>query len=98
VRAPHTGKGYDYDGFGRATGAATLTRFYAFDLLVHRWDLARTLGQETTWTEEELDRVERTLDGFGEHLYDEGVCKPGVEAPADAPRRVRLLARMGRRI
>ncbi|GAA1639340.1 maleylpyruvate isomerase family mycothiol-dependent enzyme [Georgenia ruanii] len=87
----------EFDGvFGRVTVADTLARFYGFDLLVHRWDLARAHGLEVAWTVDELDRVERALDGFGEHLYDDGVCRAGVTAPADAPRHVRLLARMGR--
>ncbi|MCW2851955.1 MAG: hypothetical protein JWM84_1619 [Nocardioides sp.] len=87
----------EYDGyFGRTTVADTLARFYGFDLLVHHWDVARALGRDVTWDDAEMDRIDTALDGFGEHLYGEGVCKPALEAPADAPRQVRLLARMGR--
>ena len=49
-----------------------------------------------TFTEAELDRVESGADGFGEAVYGEGVCRPGVEAPAGASREVRVLARLGR--
>jgi hypothetical protein len=80
----------------RVDGADTLARFYGFDLLVHHWDVARALGRDVTWDDAEMDRIDTALDGFGEHLYGEGVCKPALEAPADAPRQVRLLARMGR--
>ncbi|WP_134741269.1 maleylpyruvate isomerase family mycothiol-dependent enzyme [Nocardioides sp. 503] len=87
----------EYDGyFGRTTVADTLARFYGFDLLVHHWDVARALGRDVVWDEAEMDRIDTALDGFGEHLYAEGICKPPLEAPADAPRQVRLLARMGR--
>jgi uncharacterized protein (TIGR03086 family) len=87
----------EYDGyFGRTTVADTLANFYGFDLLVHRWDLARGLGRDTSYSDAELDLVEATLPGFGEHLYDDGVCAPAVPVPDDAPRQVRLLAVMGR--
>lgn len=89
--------GREYDSvFGRTTIGATLTGFYGFDLLVHRWDLARGLGRDTSYSDAELDLVEATLPGFGEHLYDDGVCAPAVPVPDDAPRQVRLLAVMGR--
>lgn len=87
----------EYDGyFGRTTLADTLANFYGFDMIVHRWDLARALGSDVTWDDAELDRIETALDGFGDALYSEGVCRPAVEVPADAPRQTRLLARMGR--
>ncbi|WP_244931568.1 TIGR03086 family metal-binding protein [Nocardioides sp. W7] len=88
----------EYDGyFGRTTIAATLATFYGFDLLVHRWDLARGLGRDTTFSDAELETIETALAGFGEHLYDDGVCAPAVPVPDDAPRQTRLLAQMGRR-
>jgi uncharacterized protein (TIGR03086 family) len=87
----------EYDSvFGRTTIATTLASFYGFDLLVHRWDLARALGGDTTFTEVEMDVIEAALGGFGEHLYADGVCAPAVPVPDDAPRQVRLLATMGR--
>jgi len=88
----------EYDGyFGRTSVADTLANFYGFDMLVHRWDLARALGQDVTYEDAELDRIEQALDGFGDALYSEGVCQPAIDVPDDAPRQVRLLGRMGRR-
>jgi uncharacterized protein (TIGR03086 family) len=88
----------EYDGyFGRTTVADTLANFYGFDLLVHRWDLARALGRDVTWDDAELDRIEAALDGFGDALYMDGVCKPALDVPAGASRQERALARMGRR-
>lgn len=86
---------YDSD-FGRTTIGATLAGFYGFDLVVHRWDLARGLGRDTSFSEAELDLVEAALPGFGEHLYADGVCGPAVPVPQDASRQVRLLATTGR--
>jgi len=87
----------EYDGyFGRTTVADTLADFYGFDLMVHRWDVGRAFGNDVTWDDAEMDRIETALDGFGDALYTEGVCKPALEPPAGASRQTALLARMGR--
>lgn len=88
----------EYDGFfGRTTLAATLSEFYGFDMLVHRWDVARAVGQDVDWDDAELDRIEQSLDGFGDALYSDGICQPAIAVPDDASRQVRLLGRLGRR-
>ncbi|WNB84408.1 TIGR03086 family metal-binding protein [Cellulomonas sp. ATA003] len=89
-----------FDGFfGPTTVGDTLVRFYVWDMVVHRWDVATAVGAGTgtTFTADELDRVEDGIAGFGDALYVDGICRPGVEAPADADRATRLLARLGRR-
>jgi hypothetical protein len=75
---------------------ASLVQFHLFDVLVHRWDIARAARLDVPFTEAELDRIERGADSFGDALYTVGVCRPGVEAPADADRTTRVLARLGR--
>jgi uncharacterized protein (TIGR03086 family) len=88
----------EYDGFfGRTSVAATLKDFYGFDMMVHRWDLARAVGSDVTWTDAEMDALEANLDQLGDNLYRDGVCRPALEVAADAPRRERILGRMGRR-
>jgi len=88
----------EYDGyFGRTSVAATLKDFYGFDMMVHRWDLARAAGSDVAWTDAEMDSLEANLDHLGDNLYGEGICEPALEAPADASRQQRILARMGRR-
>jgi len=87
----------EYDGyFGRTTVGATLADFYGFDMVVHRWDLARALDRETRFTEDEMDDVERSIAVFGDALYGEGICRPPVSVPADATRQDRLLEVLGR--
>lgn len=87
----------EYDGvFGRTTVGATIVSFYGFDLLVHRWDLAQAADRDERFAEDELDLIESALPTFGEHLYDDGVCKPAVPVAEDADRQARLLARLGR--
>lgn len=90
--------GHEFDGFfGTTTVGETLTGFYGFDLLVHRWDLARAAGVDERFSDAELSAVEASLPGFGEHLYDEGVCAPAIEVGDGADRQTRLLATLGRR-
>lgn len=88
---------HGFDGFfGPTTVGATLRDFYLFDMVVHRWDVARATGVPTTLTDGELDAVEHSADTFGETAYRMGVFRAGVEAPAGADRTARVLARLGR--
>ena len=91
--------GLEYDGyFGRTTVGDSLLRFYGFDLVVHRWDVATAAGLDERIAQDELAFAEACADGFGESLYSEGICRPGVEVSADADRQTRLLARVGRAV
>ena len=86
-----------YEGwFGPTTLAETLSRFYGFDLLVHRWDLATSQGQDADLTDEELDRVEQGIESFGDAMYQPGISAPAITVPDDAPRLHRILGRVGR--
>ena len=86
-----------YDGyFGPTTLGATLEQFYIWDMYVHRWDIARAAGLDAALTEPELDLIEHGADRFGDAIYMDGICRPGVDAPADASRLERVLARLGR--
>lgn len=93
-----------FDGyFGPTTLGATLERFYVFDMLVHRWDVATAVGPSpdlpgTALTDAELDRIDAAATSFGEGLYMDGVCRAGVEAPADSGRQAQVLARLGRQV
>ena len=87
-----------YDGWsGPTTVGATFEQFYVWDMVVHRWDLAREVGADAGLTADEHDRIESGAEGFGPALYADGICRDGVEPPADADRATRLLARLGRR-
>jgi uncharacterized protein (TIGR03086 family) len=87
----------EFDGyFGRTTVEEQLANFYGFDMLVHRWDLGSAVGAPVTFDDDELDRLETAMNGLGDMLYSEGVCKPALEVPDDATRQQQLLARLGR--
>lgn len=97
VVADDDAMGRDFDGHdGPSTVGATFARFYVFDMLVHRWDLAVAGGVEGWLTDDELDRIEASADSFGPALHSDGVCGPAVEPPAGADRQTRVLARLGR--
>jgi uncharacterized protein (TIGR03086 family) len=86
-----------FDGFfGPTTVGAAFEQFYVWDMVVHRWDVARAVGADAALTDEELDRMEAGAESFGQALYMDGVCRPGVETPEDADRARRVLARLGR--
>ncbi len=86
-----------YEGFfGTTTVGATLVQFYVWDMLVHRWDIARAAGGDETLTPAELDRIEAGANSFGDALHMEGICGPAVPPPAGAGRQVELLSRLGR--
>lgn len=82
--------------FGPTTVAEVIDRFYGMDLLVHRWDIARAAGLDAALTGAELDLVEQGVDRFGDALYMDGICRPGVTAPTDADRLDQVLATLGR--
>ncbi|MDP3890559.1 TIGR03086 family metal-binding protein [Nocardioides sp.] len=87
----------EYDGyFGTTTIGATLVDFYVFDLIVHRWDIAASVGRDERFTEAELDQMEASMKVFGDALYAEGVCAAPVPVPADASRQDRVLGLLGR--
>ncbi|MGY1849738.1 TIGR03086 family metal-binding protein [Blastococcus sp. SYSU DS1021] len=87
----------EFDGFfGPTTVGAAFEQFYVWDMVVHRWDLARAVGADAGLTAEELDRIEAGADGFGPALHMDGICRPAVEVPGDADRTARVLARLGR--
>lgn len=92
----------EFDGyFGPTTIGATFAQFYAWDLVVHRWDLARALGVPTSFTDAELDRLEASIPDPGtpmyEAFYSEGICRPPLPVPDGASRETAVLAALGRR-
>lgn len=86
-----------YEGFfGPTTIGETFDRFYVWDLLVHRWDIAHGAGKDAPFSEDELTWMEAGADGFGDALYMDGVCAPAVPVSDDADRTTKVLAKLGR--
>ncbi len=83
--------------FGPTTVGDTFETFYIWDMFVHRWDIATAAGIDANLTDGELDVIESGAEAFGDGLYMEGICKPGVETDLDADRLTKVLAKLGRR-
>lgn len=95
--ADDTAVNAEFDGFfGRARVGEAFVQFYVWDMIVHRWDIARAAALDAGLTDHELDRVERGIAGFGDALYMDGICRPGASVPDDADRTTRVLATLGR--
>jgi uncharacterized protein (TIGR03086 family) len=89
--------GKEYEGmFGRTTLAESLATFYAFDLVVHGWDIAHATGTDERIPDEDLALVNAFAAQLGDNLRRPGVCGPAVEPPAGADEQTRLLAHLGR--
>jgi uncharacterized protein (TIGR03086 family) len=87
----------EYEGmFGRTTLSESLATFYAFDLVIHGWDIAHATGTDERIPPEDLALIQRFADGMGDNLRRPGVCGPAVEAPEGADEQTKLLAYLGR--
>ena len=72
-------------------------RFVNFDLVVHRWDLARAAGLDETMPPEEVARLTEEVAGFGDAARSPGVFGPEIDVPPDADAQTALLGQLGRR-
>lgn len=87
-----------FEGFlGTTRFDEAIDRFVTFDLIVHRWDLARATGGDETIEPDEAERL-LTVDipAFGEMLHSPGVCAAPVDVAPDASTAHRVLALLGR--
>lgn len=88
----------EFDGFfGRTAFADAVDRFLNFDLVVHRWDLARAAGLDERLDPDDVRWAWEAVSGFGPHLRREGVCGAELTPPEGADAQTRLLAHLGRR-
>jgi len=83
--------------FGHMTFTQAIDRFIASDLVIHRWDLARAAGVDVVLPPDEVARIRREADGFGEHLRGPGAFGAELTPPEGADEQTRLLAFLGRR-
>ncbi len=87
----------EYEGyFGTAKVGESMVRFYGFDMVVHRWDIARAAGLDDDFSSDEMNMLEGAIAEFGESLYSKGVCKPALEVPNTTDRQTLILAKLGR--
>jgi uncharacterized protein (TIGR03086 family) len=91
--------GHTYDGyFGPTTFEASIDTFYATDLTVHGWDLARAAGLDAYQPIDpaEIERVRAPMGDLGDAMRAPGLFAEPVPVADDAPEQARLLAWLGR--
>ncbi|MGW8528155.1 TIGR03086 family metal-binding protein [Nocardiopsis sp. NPDC055824] len=87
-----------YDGyFGPTTFARSVDQFLSFDLVVHRWDLARAAGLDDRLDPEDVRWAHGNTAAFGDSMRGNGVCGPELTPPEGADAQTRFLAFVGRR-
>lgn len=88
----------EFDGFqARTTFAEAVDRFITFDLVIHRWDLARATGQDETIPADEVQACFEQARSFGDAIRGPGAMGPEIAVGDDADDQTRLLAYLGRR-
>lgn len=88
-----------YEGyFGPTTLEETIDQFYAFDLLVHRWDVARATGlvDHESMPPDEVTATFAAMSDMGDALRQPGVVGPEVAIDDGADEQSRFLAFLGR--
>lgn len=91
----------EFDGFvGRTTFASAADRFLSFDLVIHRWDLARAAGTDDTIPEADLAEMEDAViamhEAMGDGMRGPTAFGPALTPPEGSDRQTKLLAFLGR--
>ncbi len=91
--------GTTYEGyFGPTTLGETVDGFYAPDMVVHAWDIARAAGLRDLEPvpADEVDRIDARFRQMGDVIRAPEVFGPEVPVPEDASPQDRLLGFLGR--
>ena len=90
--------GKELDGpAGTMTAEEIIGGFVAMDLLVHTWDLARTVGADEHLDEDSVARAYELLKPMDEMIRRPNFFGPKLDAPADADLQTEFLCFVGRR-
>lgn len=79
------------------TFESAVDRFLCTDLVVHRWDLARSQGKDIQIDAADMDHVDAAMEGLADKMRGPGAFGPELEAPPGADRQTSFLAYFGRR-
>ena len=83
-------------GMGEMTVEEMLGCFGVGDVLVHTWDLARSVGLDDTLDPEEVRRLLESMEPNDEMMRQGTAFGPKVDVPAGADEQTRLIAFTGR--
>jgi uncharacterized protein (TIGR03086 family) len=88
----------EFDGMmGRTSFAKAIDQFLSFDLLVHRWDLAKATGGDLAMDPADIARAFEQVRAMGPMIRSPQVFGPELDPPPGADEQTRLLAFLGRR-
>ena len=88
----------EFEGLsGRSTFEEAVGKFLCMDLVVHGWDLAHATGLDERIDPEDVVRVQKQAEEFGEAMRSPRVFGPAVEPPDGADDQAKMLAFLGRR-
>jgi uncharacterized protein (TIGR03086 family) len=87
-----------FNGFsGPTTFAAAVDKFLCTDLVIHRWDLARAVGQDVSLLPEDMAHIRTAMADLVDRMRGPKAFGPELEPPPDADEQTRFLAFFGRR-
>jgi uncharacterized protein (TIGR03086 family) len=90
--------GKEIDGpTGKMPAGQIIGQFVSMDVLVHTWDLARTIGADEHLDEESVRRAYEALKPMDAMIRQPLVFGPKLEAPAGADVQTEFLYFLGRR-
>lgn len=81
---------------GKMPAGEIIGRFVTMDLLVHTWDLARTVGANERLDEESVRRSYEILKPMDSMIRQPGVFGPKLDPPAGADLQTQFLYFLGR--
>ena len=81
---------------GTSTLASAFGSFFAIDLVVHGWDIARATGIDEAIPAADLDMVRSFAAKYESMLRSPGAFGPELDAPTDADEQTKLLRFLGR--
>lgn len=82
---------------GRMSAGEIIGRFVAMDLLVHTWDLARTIGADEHLDEDSVRKAYEGLKPMDAMIRQPNAFGPKLEPPIDADLQTEFLYFLGRR-
>jgi uncharacterized protein (TIGR03086 family) len=91
--------GKETDGpTGKMSAGEIIDRFVTMDVLVHTWDLARTVGADEHLDQDSVRRAYDTLKPMDEMIRMPRVFAAKIEPPPDADLQTEFLCFLGRRV
>lgn len=82
---------------GKTPASQIIGQFVTMDLLVHTWDLARTVGADDRLDEDLVRRAYEVMKPMDAMIRQPGVFGPRVEPPPGADLQTEFLCFLGRR-